>query len=234
MPVIFMKGEQTPKKKKNTKPASQTHLPIAEIRAGVVILKDGTLRSVLLVSSINFALKSEDEQTALVGSYVGFLNSLDFAIQIVVQSRRLQIQPYLDELAKMERQQTNELMRVQMADYRAFVQELVEIGQIMTKRFYVVVPYNPLSNKKKSFWSRLGEVIKPAAAVRLKEERFRERKADMDLRVRHVAGGLEGMGLTVAPLDTQALIELYYSAYNPDVAFAEQLGDVRQLQVEEA
>jgi len=219
-------------KKKNTKPASQTHLPIAEIRDGVVILKDGTLRSVFLVSSINFALKSDDEQTALVGNYVGFLNSLDFTIQIVVQSRRLQIQPYLDELAKMERQQTNELMRVQMADYRAFVQELVEIGQIMTKRFYVVVPYNPLSNKKKSFWSRLGEVVKPAVSVRLKEERFRERKADLDIRVRHVSGGLEGMGLSVAPLDTQALIELYYSAYNPDAAFAETLGEVRQLQVE--
>src|SRR3989339_1782396 len=110
---------------KNSKqPATQLHLPIAEIKDGVVILKDGTLRAVMLASSINFSLKSEDEQNAIISSYVGFLNSLDFPIQIVVQSRRLQIRPYLDRLIKMEREQVNELLWIQTADYRSFVEEL--------------------------------------------------------------------------------------------------------------
>lgn len=225
-------GEEKIKKKKNSKPATQANVPIAEIKDGVVILKDGTLRSVLMTSSINFSLKSEDEQNALISSYVSFLNSIDFPLQIVVQSRRLQIKPYIEKLQEIERQQTNELLRVQTADYRSFVEELVEIGQIMTKKFYVVVPFDPLSNKKKSFFARFKEVLKPAFTVRLKEERFQKRKADLDMRLRQVVSGLEGMGLQVVPLDTQALIELFYSTYNPDIAFAEQLQPIEQLRVE--
>ena len=197
-----------------------------------MILKDGTLRAVLMLSSVNFALKSEDEQNALISSYVSFLNSIDYPLQILVQSRKLQIQPYLDKLIKTEKEQENELLRVQTADYRAFVQELVEIGQIMTKRFYVIVPYDPLSNKKKGFFSRVKEVLKPALTVRLKEERFQKRKEDLDMRVREVNAGLQNMGLEVIQLDSQALIELYYSTYNPDIAFAEQLQPVEELQLE--
>ncbi len=222
-----------PKTKKSNLASAQANIPIAEVKDNTVILKDGTLRSVLLVSSINFALKSEDEQNAIISSYVGFLNSIDFPVQIVIQSRRLQIQPYLDKLAKIEREQTNELLQVQIADYRSFVQELVDIGQIVTKRFYVVVPYDPLSNKKKSFWKRFKEVIRPALSVRLKEERFEERRKDLTSRVRQVVGGLESMGLSVVELDTQALIELYYSTYNPDIAFSEQLQPLDKIRVEE-
>lgn len=221
------------KKKKNKKPSSQAHLPIAEIKDGTVILKDGTLRAVLLVSSINFSLKSEDEQNAIISSYVGFLNSIDFPLQIVVQSRRLQIKPYLEKLGKIEKEEKNELLQIQIADYRAFIQELVDIGQIMTKRFYAVVPYDPLSNKKKSFLSRFKEVLRPSSAVRLKEDLFQKRKYDLDMRVRHVVNGLQSVGLQMAQLDTQALIELYYNSYNPDIAFAEQLQDVSKLRVEQ-
>lgn len=221
------------KANKNKRPTTQAHLPIAEIRDGVVVLKDGTLRKVLLTSSINFALKSEDEQNALISSYVGFLNSLDFPLQIVVQSRRLQIQPYLDKLSVREKEQQNELLRVQIADYRAFVQELVDIGQIMTKRFYVVVPYDPLSNKKKGFFARFQEALKPSSVIRLKEERFRKRKEDLELRVRQVMGGLQGMGLEVVELDTQSLIELYYAAFNPDISFTQSLGSIEEMRVEE-
>ena len=122
------------KAKKHKRPSTQAHLPIAEIKEGVVIMKDGTLRKVLLTSSINFSLKSEDEQNALISSYVGFLNSIDFPLQILVQSRKLQMQPYLDKLIAIEREQKNELLRIQIADYRSFISELVDIGQIMTKR----------------------------------------------------------------------------------------------------
>ncbi|MBU0661023.1 hypothetical protein KKG22_02475 [Patescibacteria group bacterium] len=219
-------------KKKNNRPSTQAHLPISEIKEGIVVLKDGTLRSVMITSSINFALKSEDEQTALISSYVGFLNSLDFPLQIIVQSRRLQIQPYLDNLRKIEKDQTNELLQIQIADYRAFIKELVDIGEIMTKQFYIVVPYDPLSNKKKSFWSRAKEIFHPAITVKLKDEKFQKRKQDLDSRVRQVIGGLTSMGLYVAPLDTQAVIELFYNTYNPDISFIEQLKPIDQLQVE--
>lgn len=221
------------KAQKAKRPSTQAHLPIAEIKDGVVLLKDGTLRAVLITSSINFSLKSEDEQNALISSYVGFLNSLEFPLQIVIQSRKLQIQPYLDKLFEAEKQQQNELLRVQIADYRAFMKELVEIGQIMTKRFYVVVPFDPLSNRKKSFWSRFKEVLHPMRSVQVKEERFQKRKQELDGRVRQVMSGLQSVGLDVKQLDTQALIELYYSTYNPDVAFQEQLAPVDQLRTEE-
>ena len=220
------------KTKRSKIPATQTHIPIAEIRDETVILKDGTLRSVLLASSINFSLKSEDEQTAIISAYVGFLNSLDFPLQIVVQSRRLQIEPYIDSLIEIERKETNELLQTQIADYRAFIQELVEIGQIMTKRFYVIVPYDPLSNKKKGFFARFSEVLKPSSAVRIKDELFQKRKYDLDLRVRHVESGMESIGLQIARLDSQALIELYYNTYNPDISFTEQLQEVSKLQIE--
>ncbi len=219
-------------KQKSKKPSTQAYMPIAEIKDGVVVLKDGTLRAVLITSSINFALKSEDEQNALISSYVGFLNSIDFPLQIVVQSRKLQIQTYLEKLLAIEKTQKNELLRVQTADYRAFVKELVDIGQIMTKRFYVVVPYDPLSNKKKSFWSRFKEAIRPSVSLRIKEERFQDRKRELDMRLRQVQAGLGGMGLEVAQLDTQALIELYYTTYNPEIAFAEELAPVGELRFE--
>ncbi|KKW42256.1 MAG: hypothetical protein UY92_C0009G0060 [Candidatus Magasanikbacteria bacterium GW2011_GWA2_56_11] len=229
-----MPDDKLKKKPKPKHPATQAHLPVAEIKDGVVVLRDGTMRAVLLVSSINFSLKSEDEQNAIISSYVGFLNSLDFPIQIVVQSRRLQIRPYLDRLIKMEREQVNELLRIQTADYRSFVEELVQIGQIMTKRYYVIVPYDPLSNKRKSFWSRFKEVVKPALSVRLKEERFKQRQEDIALRVRHIVSGLSSIGLSAVELDTQALIELFYSTYNPDTAFAETLSNVEDIRLEQA
>lgn len=207
-------------------------MPIAEIKDGVVVLKDGSMRKVLMTSSINFALKSEDEQNALISSYVGFLNSLDFPIQIVVQSRKLQIQSYLDKLIEIERDQENELLRVQTADYRAFIQELVDIGQIMTKKFYVVVPFDPFSHKQKGFFARFKEIISPGATIRLKEDKFRLRKEDVDMRVRQVAGGLQSIGLQVVELNTQALIEIFYTTYNPDISFAESLGKLEDIQIE--
>lgn len=214
------------------KTSAQQYLPIAEIRDGVVILKDGTLRGVFLVSSINFSLKSEDEQNALVSGYVGFLNGLNHPLQIVMQSRRLQIKPYLEQLMSMEQKQRNELLRAQTADYRSFVTELVSLGDIMTKRFYVVVPYDPMTNKKKGFFSRVKDVLKPLNVVRISDTLFDQRKQELDSRMRQVENGLGGLGLVVARLDTQSLIELYYNTYNPDIAFSEQLTEVDMLRVE--
>lgn len=217
-----------------SKPAASTeqYLDIAEIRDDVVILKDGTLRAVVLVSSINFALKSEDEQTAVVSSYVSFLNSLDFPLQVVIQSRKLNIDAYLDRLKESERTQRNELLRTQIADYRQFVRELIELGQIMSKRFFVVVQYSPSSNKAKSWWTRFQEVLSPAKSVHAKEAQFRDRRRSLDGRMSLVLGGLGGMGLAVTQLDTQGLVELYYTVYNPDIFLSEKLVSTDLLQVE--
>lgn len=219
-------------KKKAALPTTQKNLPISEIKHDTIVMRDGTLRSVMMVSSINFSLKNEDEQQAIVSSYVSFLNALDHPLQVVIQSRQLNIKPYLEKLVQKEREQPNELLRMQIADYRTFVAELVSLGKIMSKQFFVVVPYDPLSNKKRSFWARLGEVINPAVTVRLKEERFLKRKRDLDMRVRQIESGLTSMGLEVVRLDTQSLIELFYSTYNTDIALSEPLQTMETMQVE--
>jgi hypothetical protein len=185
-----------------------------------------------MVSSINFALKNEDEQNAIVSSYVSFLNGLEHPLQVVIQSRELYIKPYLDDLLKREKEQANELLRAQIADYRSSVTELVEMGEIMSKNFYVVVPYDPLSNKQKGFFSRLSEVLSPAVTVKLKAERFAKRKYDLDQRVRQVESGLKSIGLEVIRLDTQSLVEILYSTYNPDIALTERIPELEQLRVE--
>lgn len=222
------------KKLAGGKPAHSTeqYLDIAEIRDDTVIMKDGTLRAVIIVSSINFALKSEDEQNAIISSYVSFLNSLDFPVQIVIQSRKLNIDNYIGRLNEAEKNQTNELLRGQIVDYRQFVKELVELGQIMNKRFFVVVPFNPYSNKGKSWWQRFQEVLSPGKAVRMKEAQFQDRKRDLSLRLSLVSGGLQSMGLAVTQLDTQGLVELYYTVYNPDIFLTEKMAPLSEINVE--
>jgi len=226
-----MKNKKAEKKRKNI-PSTKKHLMINEIKEDCVIMKDGTLRAVLMVSSINFALKNEDEQNAIISSYISFLNSLDHPLQLNIQSRKLNIKPYLEKLTKLEKEQDNELLRIQIADYRSFVAELVDLGDIMSKSFYVVVPYDPLSNKKKSFWNRLGELFNPGKIINLKDKRFLQRKHDLDMRVRMVDSGLRGMGLEVVRLDTQSLIELYYSTFNPDIALLEPVPGIDKIRIE--
>ncbi len=220
-------------KTRKIKHSTQKYLDIAEIKDDVVVLKDGTLRSVLLVASVNFALKSEDEQQAIIQAYVAFLNSFDFPIQIVIQSRQLNIEPYIEKLHLIEKEQTNELLRLQTVEYRHYISELVKFGEIMNKRFYLVVPYNPLSDKGKKFFSRLWESFQPALLVRLEEERFRNRRRELMQRTEQIIGGLNSMGLQVAVLDTQGLIELYYNTYNPEVAQQEKLAETKEIRVEE-
>lgn len=212
-------------------PATQKMLDISEIRDGCVVMRDGTLRIVLLVSSINFALKSEEEQEAMIGSYVGFLNTLDFPLQIVIQSRKLNVESYLEQLKQSEKEQTNELLKIQIADYRNFVGELIDMGEIMSKRFFVVVHYDPLAKKKK-FMDRITELFAPIFSIRLEEEQFKKKKSEMMMRVDQIINGLMGMGLTAVPLDTQGLIELYYDVYNPDIRESQKLNPVEELKVE--
>ena len=212
--------------------ATQQYLDIAEIRDNTVVMKDGTLRAVLLVSSINFALKSEDEQNAVVDSYVRFLNNLNFTLQIVIQSRELDIENYLMYLREKEKEQTNKLLKLQTADYITYIKDLTSLGKIMNKRFYVIVPYNPITDKRKSFFSLIGEALKPATIIKLKEKTFARYSEMLDRRLDSVSGGLESMGVSVARLDTQSLIELYYKTYNPETSKNQDLVELGKLRVE--
>lgn len=212
--------------------STQQYLDIAEVKDNTVVMKDGTLRAVLLVSSINFALKSEDEQNAVIESYVRFLNNLSFTLEIVIQSRELDIDNYLEYLKGKEKEQTNKLLKVQTADYVAYIKELTSLGKIMNKRFYVVVPYDPMTDKRKGFFSLIGEAVKPATIIKLKDKTFKTYQEMLDRRVDSVQGGLESMGVSVARLDTQSLIELYYRTYNPETSKNQELVDLDKIRVE--
>jgi hypothetical protein len=231
-----MANEQLMQSKKlaGAKPAAATqrYLDIAEIREDIVVMKDGTLRAVVLVSSINFSLKSEDEQQAIIGGYVSFLNSLESPVQILVQSRKLNIDDYLNRLKEQEKGQTNELLRNQINDYRQFVAELVQLGEIMQKKFFVIVPYNPATAQRKGFFARMSEVLSPLVSAKLREEQFQARKKDLMVKVDAVRAGLNSMSLANAMLDTQSLIELYYTAYNPQSMDTQKLPKVGDVQVE--
>jgi len=135
--------------------STQAYLDIAEFREDTIIMRDGTLRAVLLVASINFAFKSEDEQNAIVSAYAGFLNNIDFPLQIVIQSRELNIDNYISFLRQKEKEQTNELLKLQTTEYIQYITELISLGKIMNKKFFVVVSYNPLSNKQRGFFRKL-------------------------------------------------------------------------------
>ncbi len=215
-------------------PATQRYLDIAEIREDMVILKDGTVRAVLIVSSINFALKSEDEQQALIQAYMQFLNGLDHPLQVVIQSRKMNIDNYLNALQEQYRTQTNELLRTQIQDYIAFVRQLVELGQIMSKRFFVTIPYDPLTDKQRGFLYRLTSAITPISVLKLKGKQYEDRKRELGKRVEYIRGHLASMGLNAQRLDTQGLIELYYRVYNPEVAEVQSAADLNKLQIEDA
>lgn len=222
------------KKKKAPKPGPPTssYLDIAEIHDNTVVMKDGSLRSVLLCSSVNFALKSEDEQNATIQAYVTFLNSIEAPLQIVVQSRKLNIDGYLAKLEQLEKQQTNELLRVQIGEYLSYIRELISLGDIMTKRFYVVVQYDPRSDKRRSWWRRFLSIFTAAEQVKVSRQDFLKYAEALERRVGFINSGLTSMGLTAVRLDTQGLIELYYTTYNPEVREQQKLAPLEKLQIE--
>ena len=217
---------------KSTGASSQKYLDIAEIRDDVVIMKDGSLRAVLLVSSINFSLKSEEEQDAIISGYANFLNSLDFPLQILIQSRPINIDSYLASLEKVQATQTNELLKMQITDYTEYISELVKMGEIMTKRFYVIVSYNPLSSGKKGFFSQLSSVFKLSSEIQLSMKKFEKYKGELSGRINLTASALGSMGINSSLIDTKGLIELYYNSYNPQLSEDQKASDLDNVQVE--
>ncbi len=220
-------------KKSNFKVSTQQYIDIAEIHDDTVILKNNGLVAVLLVASINFALKSEEEQNAIIQAYMSFINSLSFPVQIVVQSRKLNIDDYLEQLKKKEKEQTNELLKIQIADYVDYIKELIELGDIMTKRFYVVVAYHPQEGtKRQGLFSKIINSFKVVKVIGMKRDKFLKYKQELDRRVNSVQSALASMTLNSQRLDTQSLIELYYNSYNPDASQRQKMTNLNNLRVE--
>ncbi len=197
--------------------ATQEFVPIKEIREGTIVLKDGGLRAILAVSSINLALKSGDEQIATINQFQSFLNSIDFPIQIVVQSRRLDIRPYLLTLEGKMKDQVEPLLKLQTAGYVSFVREFTEQVAIMRKYFYVVIPYDEaaVSVKKGIIGGLLGNKRADRGARTEEEASFEEKRTQLDERVSVIASGLESCGARTERLETESVIELFYRTFNP-------------------
>ncbi|OGY42151.1 MAG: hypothetical protein A2Y67_01960 [Candidatus Buchananbacteria bacterium RBG_13_39_9] len=215
----------------NKKNSTQRYLDIAEIREDTIVMKDSSLSMIIMCSSVNFALKSVDEQDALIYGYMEFLNSLEFPMQIVIQSRKLDIDGYLRQLKEAQKVQTNDLLKMQISGYLDFIKELIEIGEIMTKRFYIIVPYSPFGNKAKGFWSRAKELFSPGQLISVKKEKFLKYRQELTLRIENIQTRLKSLGLDTAILDTQGLIELLYNTYNPKTSENQKLRDISQLNV---
>lgn len=230
--------------KKQAKPdqqpnSTQNMLQIAEVRDGIVIMNDGSFRSVVMVKSINFDLMSQQEQEAVEYSYQGFLNSLYFPIQIFMRSQKVDLQPYIERLDKIRTEHDNMLLALLMEDYIGYIGALSQQTNIMDKSFYVVIPYfSEVSAQKaldqsKNFITGVGKLFRPKEQhVVINEADLENAKSELRNRVQAVLAGLMQCGVQGIPLDTQELIELYYDTYNPDTATRQRMKSIDDLTVD--
>ncbi|MDB5170376.1 MAG: hypothetical protein JWO35_70 [Candidatus Saccharibacteria bacterium] len=216
--------------------STQNTLQIAEIRDGIVIMNDGSYRSVVMVKSINFDLMSRQEQEAVEYSYQGFLNSLYFPIQIFVRSQKVDLQPYIAKLDKIRTEHDNMLLALLMEDYIGYIDNLSAQVNIMDKKFYVVIPFFPVIDtqkaltQSKNFLGGIGGLFnKKEQHVTINEQDLENAKTELRNRVQAVLSGLQQCSIQGLPLDTQELIELYYDTYNPDTATRQQLKNFNEL-----
>lgn len=196
--------------------ATQEFVPIKEVRDGVIVLKDGSMRAIVLTSSLNFSLKSDDERNAIILQFQDFLNSLDFPVQISIQSRRLDIRPYLALLEDRYKEQINDLMKIQTREYIEFVKKFTETTNIMTKSFFVVVAYDPAIIDVKG--GAIGKLFQKKTSSQQAEEKrasFEENRTQLEQRVSVVEQGLSRCGIRVIRLGTEEVIELFYKIFNP-------------------
>ena len=200
--------------------AAQEFVPIKEVRNGVIILKDGGLRAVLIASSINLSLKSSDEQIAIINQFQSFLNGLDFSTQIVMQSRRLDIRPYLLTLEARLKEQSEPLLKIQTKEYIEFIRSFTNEVNIMTKTFFVVVPYNSTAIKSGGVLENLLGGSSPKKQIddtkkAIEMASFEEKRSQLDQRVNVIIGGLGGLGIRSSQLKTDEIVELFYKTFNP-------------------
>jgi len=212
--------------------SSQSLIPIQEIKKGVIILKNGSLRSVLEVSSINLDLKSPEEQTMIIEGWRQVLNHLEFSLEVVVHSTKTNINPYLNFLNEQTAKETNELLKIQGEDYLNFLAALVSENAIMKKKFFVVIPYDPVIVKAQNLLGQIKETLKGVINLKresfsnitlLNSEEFENHYQQLMIRQASVVSILSRLGLTVKPLATKEIIELFFNLYNPSVSEKEQL-----------
>ncbi len=213
--------------------STQNTLLINEIRDGVVIMSDGSYRSVVMLKSINFDLMSPQEREAVEYSYQGFLNSLYFPVQIFVRSQKVDLGPYIEKLDKIRGEHDNMLLAMLMDDYINFMDNLAAQTNIMDKKFYVVIPFFPNVDTQKAVQASKslfsGLFGQKEQAITINEGDLEAAKTELRNRVQAVLNGLMQCGVQGLPLDTQELIELYYDAYNPDTATRQQLKNFNDL-----
>ena len=196
----------------NNTAATQDFVSIRDIRDGIVILKSGQICKVLLASSVNFALKSQDEQRAILFQFQNFLNTIDFSLQIYVQSRRLNIEPYLAMLAERQGSQDNDLMKVQLREYIEFIRSFTTEVDVMSKNFFVIVPYTP---NKINITQGFKGILSQGRSGLQNEATLEEQRLQLEQRQAVVEQGLNRMGVRTIALQTDELVELFYHIYNP-------------------
>jgi hypothetical protein len=222
-------------RKKNTKAAVQNFLPIGEIRNNTVLLKNGGLRAILLVDAVNFNLKSETEQQGIIAGYGAFVNTLTFPLQVVMRSTKANIDDYIANIRTVGEKQANELLKQQTLGYADFIERLLDIADIMQKRFYVVIPVDR-GTRKKTLFEKFFEWLSPEdssskAAARNRD--FAQGARDVNDRVELVQTGLANIGLHSKRLETREILELFYQIYNPKTSQREKIpGDMSGLKLE--
>ncbi len=193
---------------------TQNFVPIKEVRDGFVVLRDGGMRAIIMTSALNFALKSEDEQSAILFQFQDFLNSLDFSVQIFIESRKLDIRPYLALLEDRKKEQVSDLLKIQTQEYIGFIKNFTETTNIMTKSFFIVIPYSPAILQNKNVLTSWKKGNKDEE-LKKTQDLFEENRAQLEERVAVVEQGLVRTGVRVVTLNSEEIVELFYKIFNP-------------------
>ena len=214
--------------------ATQVHLKFGEIRDNFLVLKDGGIRAILKATSINFNLKSEEEQNAITYAYQGFLNSLEFPVQIVIRSKKLDIDNYIDKIKGIGEKQENKLLKDQTMEYADFIKKLVEYTDIMQKEFYIIVPFNPIRARQVTLIQKFLKRLSPKDTygnIKKRHKEFENVKKNITQRINIVESGLANCGINTQQLPTKEIIELYYNIYNPQISRTEKLKGFEDMSI---
>lgn len=229
---IEPKTKSTVRNRKNAKVPVQQFMPIAEIRSDTVFLKHGGLRAIIEIEAINFNLKSETEQEGIIAGYGSFVNTLSFPLQIVIRSMKTNIDPYLENIRAIGKSNKNSLLRKQTTAYADFLEQILEVADIMQKRFYVIVPFDQSQRQKsriEKLFSFLGSSTDSSALASQRSSEFRKYNTKLRERVELIETGLVNIGLHTHRLTTRELIELFYQIYNPQTCYSQKLPEDLEL-----
>ncbi len=200
-------------------PSTKNFVEIVDIRGTVAILKNGSLRSVIQVDAVNFDLKSTDEQAGLINGFQNFINAVDFPLQIVINSRKLNIEPYLSSLDAVKDKVSNELLKIQLYEYIRFIRGLTDLANIVAKKFYIVVPFyivETAGGSASGLLNSLKSIFSPKKfAQSINEQQLDQYRIQLDERIALVIGAVGGLGLQARPLEADELRSMYYNYYNP-------------------